>query len=364
MTPEEINQLSDSQLREKLKAHNGSCGPITDSTRSLYQKRLLKFEQTETSSVEQKSPENLTDSELYEELKKHNISCGPVTETTRSLYEKRLKKHIKEAKVPAEYISPVKRSPAKPLAQKKASTSLSSQLASYKQASPIEHRADSSTKLKTILTETETETEEVEIINYQNPVIQTNRYIQVPANKYEYLDEPTQKIYPELKPARMEFKLLDKQGFQKTNTEYVSTHRNITTSTSSYDIPTKKLNISPIHNEPTRMTRDLSDYRNQGYQNYATSSEPASSYARRPLINLEPKTLFKRRDDESDINYRGGTCYNEQPPPQPIRQTLPREPQNSQFNMTQFLLILVIGLCMLLFIYTYNLPEQNEVVLR
>lgn len=55
--------------------------------------------------------EELTDQELYEQLKYYKINCGPVMDTTRSLYENRLRKHLKTCRVPADYV--IKRSPVK-----------------------------------------------------------------------------------------------------------------------------------------------------------------------------------------------------------------------------------------------------------
>ena len=39
---------------------------------------------------------NLSNDEIFAELKALNLTCGPVTDTTRNLYENRLMKHYKK----------------------------------------------------------------------------------------------------------------------------------------------------------------------------------------------------------------------------------------------------------------------------
>lgn len=53
MTPDEIDALTDSDLLSALKAHDISCGPIVDTTRTLYKNKLKKVykEKAKTSSI-------------------------------------------------------------------------------------------------------------------------------------------------------------------------------------------------------------------------------------------------------------------------------------------------------------------------
>lgn len=58
MTPDEIYALSDLELYEELKLHNISCGPVTGTTRSVYENRLKKFFKSD-SPDKKKSPYEL-----------------------------------------------------------------------------------------------------------------------------------------------------------------------------------------------------------------------------------------------------------------------------------------------------------------
>ena len=48
---------------------------------------------------------NLNDSELFDLLKFYKINCGPVQDTTRSVYQRKLINHLKHIKVPAAFIA-------------------------------------------------------------------------------------------------------------------------------------------------------------------------------------------------------------------------------------------------------------------
>lgn len=159
----------------------------------------------------------------------------------------------------------------------------------------------------------------------------------------------------------MEFKLLDNPEHQKKN-DYAKTYSNLSANTNSYDIPTSRLSHSPNRNDynPRSSPQDV-HYRHQSN----TYMQPPNNS--RPLIDLEPSTLFNRRNEETDlrnVSYRGGTCYNEQPPPQPSRNIQLRPENNgTQINRTNFL-ILVILICVVLFIFSFLMgQDQNEVIL-
>ena len=99
--------LSDRELKEELMALGLIPGPITDSTRPLYMKKLNELKtsissrqyQTLSSAnqdnhVQRHVPSltvmNLSDSELRMELTKLGFIPGPITDGTRALYWKKL----------------------------------------------------------------------------------------------------------------------------------------------------------------------------------------------------------------------------------------------------------------------------------
>jgi hypothetical protein len=83
-----IASLSDDELLVKLKEYGISIGPITATTRPLYEKRLkIKME-------DNKELKMLSDEQLFSTMKRYGLNVGPITSTTRALYEKRLKAHL------------------------------------------------------------------------------------------------------------------------------------------------------------------------------------------------------------------------------------------------------------------------------
>ncbi len=123
-----IINASNDELRKLFLNYSIECGPIQDSTRSVYQKKLIKHlkslgtlekhtiipglsksqikmdlnnNETYSSLIEHHtvgsqtsfdSLNNLSDNELMERLKKHGYNLVPVNASTRNIYIKKLQK--------------------------------------------------------------------------------------------------------------------------------------------------------------------------------------------------------------------------------------------------------------------------------
>ncbi|KAM9148620.1 LEM domain-containing protein 2 [Pangshura tecta] len=89
--------LSDAELGRELRALGFQPGPITDSTRELYVKKLgrLRAEEAprpQSGKTAAPSMAGLSDAELGRELRALGFQPGPITDSTRELYVKKLRR--------------------------------------------------------------------------------------------------------------------------------------------------------------------------------------------------------------------------------------------------------------------------------
>lgn len=137
LTEDFITNLSNLELRNELIKYQIKCGPVEQSNRNLYEKKLIEHlkqinqlkltkvipgletkERTirmDINNNEQLSPiisfnpnefqqqaqttshsdlNSLTDDEILSLLRQNNLPCGPVNFTTRSVYIKKLQSHF------------------------------------------------------------------------------------------------------------------------------------------------------------------------------------------------------------------------------------------------------------------------------
>ena len=93
-------QLSDEELRRQLQRCGINVGPITDTTRHLYLSKLRKCTggdfttrtQTNTATGYKQHMKLMPDDELRRQLQSYGVNVGPVTDTTRQLYQAKLKR--------------------------------------------------------------------------------------------------------------------------------------------------------------------------------------------------------------------------------------------------------------------------------
>merc|ERR1712226_1098407 len=102
MSSVDVQKLSDDQLRKELIKINAShIGPITSSTRSLYEKKLTQLRNNSmpknypgnapaTEAKQQTSPLPKTEDELRTALTQFGVKVGPITDTTRQMYQNKL----------------------------------------------------------------------------------------------------------------------------------------------------------------------------------------------------------------------------------------------------------------------------------
>ncbi|RNA21216.1 lamina-associated polypeptide isoforms beta gamma isoform X1 [Brachionus plicatilis] len=108
---ENIGKLSNDELFRELKKRGVNVGPVSPTTRKIYEKKLESLILTKMGS--KKSPLsvasealshenvlNYTDEELFKALKERGVDPGPITPTTRQLYQKKLMSLIKHSKIP------------------------------------------------------------------------------------------------------------------------------------------------------------------------------------------------------------------------------------------------------------------------
>ncbi|XP_043389308.1 LEM domain-containing protein 2 isoform X3 [Chelonia mydas] len=88
--------LSDAELGRELRALGFQPGPITDSTRELYAKKLSRL-RAEAAAAPAPSMAGLSDAELGRELRAWGFQPGPITDSTRELYAKKLSRLRAEA---------------------------------------------------------------------------------------------------------------------------------------------------------------------------------------------------------------------------------------------------------------------------
>ena len=125
---DEIKKLSDSKLRKKLAEFGFTAGPITDTTRSVHESKLLEYlrphltKALQCTSSQSVSPNDCTamqvdivrvtdklddrimmkrqvrvlpDFELRRCLVKEGLACGPITDSSRSVYRNLLLEKMK-----------------------------------------------------------------------------------------------------------------------------------------------------------------------------------------------------------------------------------------------------------------------------
>ena len=111
---EYVVRLSDNELFSELKKRGFNIGPISPTTRHIYEKKLQRIlSETKTSpknsppyvnsspeSFTEQNIKNYTDQELFKALKDRNCDAGPILPTTRTCYEKKLLSIIKQSKLP------------------------------------------------------------------------------------------------------------------------------------------------------------------------------------------------------------------------------------------------------------------------
>lgn len=83
--------LSNEEIREKLLELNYNCGPVTNTTREIYIKKLEAL-RAKSQEVKKTQDDKLTDRELRSQLISFGQSVAPITETNRHIYLKRLQK--------------------------------------------------------------------------------------------------------------------------------------------------------------------------------------------------------------------------------------------------------------------------------
>ncbi|XP_043356217.1 LEM domain-containing protein 2 isoform X6 [Dermochelys coriacea] len=94
--------LSDAELDRELRALGFQPGPITDSTRELYAKKLSRLRAQRApgprpGETAARSLAGLADAELGSELRALGFQPGPITDSTRELYAKKLSRLRAEA---------------------------------------------------------------------------------------------------------------------------------------------------------------------------------------------------------------------------------------------------------------------------
>ncbi|EEB15934.1 hypothetical protein Phum_PHUM397000 [Pediculus humanus corporis] len=87
--------LTNEEIRDKLLELNCKCGPVTDTTRDVYLKKLNNLIK-EKNNV--KRDEVLNDSDLYNQLISYGQSVAPINSTNRHIYMKRLQNIKKSLK--------------------------------------------------------------------------------------------------------------------------------------------------------------------------------------------------------------------------------------------------------------------------
>ncbi|CAM4664540.1 unnamed protein product [Lepidochelys olivacea] len=85
---------SDAELGRELRALGFQPGPITDSTRELYAKKLSRLRAEAAAAPSMAGP---SDAELGRELRALGFQPGPITDSTRELYAKKLSRLRAEA---------------------------------------------------------------------------------------------------------------------------------------------------------------------------------------------------------------------------------------------------------------------------
>ncbi|CAM5119655.1 unnamed protein product [Natator depressus] len=150
--------LSDAELGRELRALGFQPGPITDSTRELYAKKLSRLRAEAAAAP---SMAGLSDAELGRELRARGFQPGPITDSTRELYAKKL------SRLRAEAAAAGRRSQSTGAAPRPEPASASGP---RRQPSPLAHRAHSQGRRESEEEEgSEEEEEEEEEDGYQPP---------------------------------------------------------------------------------------------------------------------------------------------------------------------------------------------------
>ncbi|CAF0857057.1 unnamed protein product [Brachionus calyciflorus] len=106
LTREDVAKLTNDELHRELKSRGINPGPVSPTTRSIYEKKLIKMLKEVKipgqPTLNEETVSNLTNDQLYAELKLRGANLGPVSPTTRSIYEKKLLQLLKETKIPGQ----------------------------------------------------------------------------------------------------------------------------------------------------------------------------------------------------------------------------------------------------------------------
>lgn len=85
-------QPTNEEISNKFKILGIDIGPVTDSTRNVYLRRLKNLENVETKKVVENVEETYSDDRLRAAFKIFNQEIGPITsDSIRKVYIKRLK---------------------------------------------------------------------------------------------------------------------------------------------------------------------------------------------------------------------------------------------------------------------------------
>lgn len=305
MTPEEIEALTDTDLLQTLKAHDISCGPIVDTTRSLYKNKLKKLYKEKNKSASIKHPaaynkrtETINKVPVSKRVIQKEINSPPIIENISPI--RYASKQVIETQTEEVYAENV-RSPISELrsnfgAKKAHSTpKIYPDLDEYNQHCPAYRPASRPS---------------------------TKQFMQQEPPVYNYY-QPTQR-------PKMEFKLLNPDLIQNRPTPFLRTS------------PAVDSNSRLHHFQENNPKYNYNDQYNYRYEHRD------QHHQQRPLLNLA-----------GSLNNQH-SLYDEPAPPQPDKK-FQVEPKSHQWpNAKGWLLISFILLFVFWFSYTNTVPIGNS----
>lgn len=299
MTPEEIEALTDVELLTTLKLHDISCGPIVDTTRSLYQNKLKKL--------------------FKEKAKKHPAAYIKRSEASNKVPSSKTTTRIPKENHPPpiiENISPIR------YTSKKVIETQTDDVYIENARSPISElrsnfapkKAHSTPKLYPDLNE----------YNHQCPAYRSAMNQRQPSRPFMQQEPPVYNFYQSQHPAapKMEFKLLNPDLIQNR--------------------PQPFLRTSPAVDSGSRLHNFHENY--QYTYRYEQHDQPQQQ---RPLLNLAG-SLHNQR-----------SLYDEPAPPQPAKKVLIL-PKNSNWPNAKGWLLIGCFL-LLIFWFSWSTPLMGDV---